>query len=48
MGSFEVEPAPTYTLAEGCPVADPTTAQHFGGNSIKGLILLQYIALSAS
>ncbi|GJD00605.1 catalase [Colletotrichum higginsianum] len=33
--------APTYTLAEGVPYADPTTAQHFGGNSIKGLMLLQ-------
>ncbi|WYZ46145.1 hypothetical protein EsH8_IX_000370 [Colletotrichum jinshuiense] len=32
---------PTYTLAEGVPYADPTTAQHFGGNSIKGLMLLQ-------
>ncbi|GKT70148.1 catalase [Colletotrichum tofieldiae] len=32
---------PTYTLAEGVPFADPTTAQHFGGNTIKGLMLLQ-------
>ncbi|KAF6822650.1 Catalase 1 [Colletotrichum plurivorum] len=32
---------PTYTLAEGVPYADATTAQHFGGNSIKGLMLLQ-------
>lgn len=26
---------------KGCPYADPTTAQHFGGDSIKGLVLLQ-------
>lgn len=40
MGSLPVS-SPTYTLAEGCPIADPTTAQHFGGNGIKGLMLLQ-------
>ncbi|KAL3293509.1 catalase [Colletotrichum asianum] len=33
--------APTYTLAEGVPYADPFTAQHFGGNGVKGLMLLQ-------
>jgi catalase len=38
---IDVDFAPTYTLAEGCPVADPTRAQHFGGNNIKDLILLQ-------
>lgn len=32
---------PTYTLAEGCPIADPTTVQHVGGQSIKGMLLLQ-------
>ncbi|CAM1500632.1 Fc.00g097940.m01.CDS01 [Cosmosporella sp. VM-42] len=37
----EMAPAPVYTLAEGVPYADPTTAQHFGGNSIKGLMLMQ-------
>ncbi|KAN0114449.1 putative catalase [Hyaloscypha variabilis] len=33
--------APIYTLAEGCPVADPTTAQRVGNSPVKGLILLQ-------
>ncbi|KAF2807036.1 catalase-domain-containing protein [Mytilinidion resinicola] len=33
--------APLYTLAEGRPVADPASAQHFGGQGIKGLVLLQ-------
>ncbi|EPS43333.1 hypothetical protein H072_2590 [Dactylellina haptotyla CBS 200.50] len=33
--------APVYTLAEGVPYANATTAQHFGGNGIKGLMLLQ-------
>ncbi|KAK6544670.1 hypothetical protein TWF694_001358 [Orbilia ellipsospora] len=33
--------APVYTLAEGVPYASATTAQHFGGNNIKGLMLLQ-------
>ncbi|KAK1841242.1 catalase [Colletotrichum chrysophilum] len=33
--------APTYTLAEGLPYADPSTAQHFGGDGFKGLMLLQ-------
>lgn len=32
---------PLYTLAEGCPVADPTVIQHFGGQGLKGLVLLQ-------
>ncbi|KAH7015813.1 catalase-like domain-containing protein [Ilyonectria destructans] len=33
---------PTYTLAEGCPYADPTTAQRFSdGSPVKGLMLLQ-------
>ncbi|PSS23489.1 hypothetical protein M430DRAFT_40651 [Amorphotheca resinae ATCC 22711] len=32
---------PTYTLAEGCPVADPTTAVRVGNSPVKGLILLQ-------
>ncbi|OIW30785.1 catalase-domain-containing protein [Coniochaeta ligniaria NRRL 30616] len=34
--------APVYTLAEGCPYADATTAQRFSdGSPIKGLMLLQ-------
>ncbi|OCL08896.1 catalase-domain-containing protein [Glonium stellatum] len=32
---------PLYTLAEGCPVTDPTATQHFGGQGVKGLVLLQ-------
>ncbi|KAK7413961.1 catalase A [Neonectria punicea] len=34
---------PTYTLAEGCPYADPTTTQRFSSanSPIKGLMLLQ-------
>ncbi|KZF22416.1 catalase [Xylona heveae TC161] len=32
---------PTYTLSEGCPVADPTTAQRVGSGPVKGLMLLQ-------
>ncbi|KAF2101035.1 putative catalase [Rhizodiscina lignyota] len=41
MGSLtQIEP-PTYTLAEGCPIADPTTAQRVGSQPVKGLLLLQ-------
>ncbi|KAK6531116.1 hypothetical protein TWF281_007941 [Arthrobotrys megalospora] len=36
-----MDSAPTYTLAEGVPYASASTAQHFGGNGIKGLMLLQ-------
>ncbi|KAH8653495.1 catalase core domain-containing protein [Xylariales sp. PMI_506] len=32
---------PLYTLSEGQPYSDPTTAQHFGGKNVKGLLLLQ-------
>ncbi|GFZ43014.1 catalase, partial [Saitozyma sp. JCM 24511] len=33
--------APIYTLSEGCPYADPSTAQRFGNSPVKGLMLLQ-------
>ncbi|KAH8907704.1 catalase-domain-containing protein [Coniochaeta sp. PMI_546] len=34
--------SPVYTLAEGCPYADATTAQRFSdGSPVKGLMLLQ-------
>ncbi|KAJ6263855.1 Catalase [Drechslerella dactyloides] len=33
--------SPVYTLAEGVPYGSATTAQHFGGDNIKGLMLLQ-------
>ncbi|EWC44844.1 hypothetical protein DRE_00903 [Drechslerella stenobrocha 248] len=36
-----MDSAPVYTLAEGVPCASAVTAQHFGGNGIKGLMLLQ-------
>ncbi|KAK6352711.1 hypothetical protein TWF696_004714 [Orbilia brochopaga] len=32
---------PVYTLAEGVPYGSAMTAQHFGGDNIKGLMLLQ-------
>ncbi|KGB80030.1 catalase [Cryptococcus deuterogattii 99/473] len=36
------EKTPTYTLSEGCPIADATTAQRLGGSCpVKGLMLLQ-------
>ncbi|KAK0713920.1 catalase-like domain-containing protein [Lasiosphaeria miniovina] len=41
MGSVDTETR-LYTLAEGCPYADPATAQRFSdGSPIKGLMLLQ-------
>ncbi|KAF3179692.1 hypothetical protein TWF788_006996 [Orbilia oligospora] len=36
-----MDTVPTYTGAEGVPYASASTAQHFGGNNIKGLMLLQ-------
>ncbi|KAK3367515.1 catalase-like domain-containing protein [Podospora didyma] len=41
MGSVST-PSPVYTLAEGAPYADSTTAQRFSdGSPVKGLMLLQ-------
>ncbi|OWZ67050.1 catalase [Cryptococcus neoformans] len=35
------EKTPTYTLSEGCPIADATTAQRLGSCPVKGLMLMQ-------
>ncbi|KAF3913436.1 Catalase [Orbilia brochopaga] len=36
-----METNPAYTLAEGVPYSSAVTAQHFGSDNIKGLMLLQ-------
>jgi catalase len=41
MGSVEQPQVPLYTLAEGRPEPNPASVQHLGGDSIKGLLLLQ-------